>query len=305
VQVGFLEFRENRFIESVAQGLSDLETGSIRVGELAHPSPAPARVIIDRVSFCDPFLRTVVRYWSRAGAYVINSPFFTPTTDKLSELLLYDELGILHPRTVLLPRINRAEDMRELVAEPDWSAIERTIGFPCILKPVDGYAWQDVFRVETPTALRSIYDSLSDSRTLLVQELVEFVDYYRAFCVDRKDVMLVRWTPRPFDQGEYAEADLGALDGIQGPMMDQTARLVGAQGIDFNTVEWSITRERRPVIIDSYNDVPDVRPEKLPPRAYQWIVERFCACVRRKLSSGERNMERAPAVPSDPRSGPG
>jgi hypothetical protein len=303
VQIGFLEFRENRFIESVAQRLSDLETGYIRIGELAHPSPAPARVVIDRVSFCDPFLRTVVRYWSLAGAYIINDPFFTPTMDKLSELLLYDELGIHHPRSILLPRINRAEDMRELVAEPDWSAIERVVGFPCILKPVDGYAWQDVFRVETPTALRSIYDSLSDSRTLLVQELVEFADYYRAFCVDRSDVMLVRWTPRPFDQGEYAEADPGALDGIRELVTEQTARLVRAQGLDFNTVEWSITRERRPVIIDSYNDVPDVRPEKLPPRAYQWIVDRFCACVRRKLASAERNNDRAPAAASDP--GPG
>jgi hypothetical protein len=133
-----------------------------------------------------------------------------------------------------------------------------------------------------------------------VQELIEFVDYYRAFCVDRADVLLVRWTPRPFDRGEYAEADPGALADIEGPMREQTARLVRAQGLDFNTVEWSITRERQPVIIDSYNDVPDVRPEKLPRRAYDWIVDRFCGCVRRKLATGERNLAGGRSAFSDP-----
>ena len=300
MKVGFLEFRDNPFIQSVARGLSNLETEFIRVGELTHPSPSPYRVVIDRVSFCDPFLRAILRYWSVSGTYVINNPFFTPTMDKLSELVLYDRLGIRYPRTVVLPRVNRVEDMREIVAEPEWKALEERIGFPCILKPLDGYAWQDVFRVETSTALRGLYESLSDSRTLLVQELIEYTDYYRAFCVDRREVLLVRWTPRPFDRGEYAVADPGALADIGEQIRTKTVELVRAQGLDFNTVEWSITKDRAPVIIDSYNDVPDVRPEKLPASTYTWIVDAFCGCVRRKLESGEKNSQ-SPAEPSDPR----
>jgi len=52
------------------------------------------------------------------------------------------------------------------------------------------------------------------------------------------------------------------------------------------------------VVIDSHNDVPDVRREKLPPPCYDWIVERFCACVREKLASGEHN--RWPALIGSP-----
>lgn len=305
MNVGILEFQDNAFIHGVAQRLSDLAPEFIRLGELAHPRPSPYRVIIDRVSFCDSYLRTILRYWSRAGAYVINNPFFTLTTDKLSEMLLYDSLGIRHPRTVVLPRTNRVEDVRELVSPPDWKQVEELVGFPCILKPVDGYGWQDVFRVESPVDLRSLYESLSDSRVLMAQELIQHVDYVRAFCIECRDVLLVRWTPRPFDMAEYSLLEPGELGDLGEELQRKTAALTEAQGLDFNTVEWSITRERTAVVIDSYNDVPDVRPEKLPGPSYEWILDRFCACVRHKLASGETNSVNGSRAVSQPAAGSG
>jgi hypothetical protein len=304
VKVGILEFQDNTFIREVASRLSDLAPQFIRQGELAHPQPSPYRVIIDRVSFCDPYLRTIVRYWSRAGAYVINNPFFTHTTDKLSELLLYDSLGIHHPRTVVLPRINRVEDVKELVAPPDWKQVEERVGFPCILKPVDGYGWQDVFRVETPLALRSLYESLADSRVLMAQELIEHVDYVRAFCLESRDVFLVRWTPRPFDMAEYSLLGSDDLKVVRDDVTRKTAALTEAQGLDFNAVEWSITKNGSPVVIDSYNDVPDVRPEKLPLPCYEWVVDRFCTCVRNKVASGQMNAVMGSRGVSYPAAGP-
>ena len=304
MKVGILEFQDNAFIRAIAERLADLAPQYIRQGEIAHPHPSPYRVIIDRVSFADPYLRTIVRYWSRAGAYVINNPFFTHTTDKFSELLLYDSLGINYPRTVVLPRVNRGEDMKEIVGPPDWSAVEGLVGFPCILKPVDGYGWQNVFRVETPLALRSLYESLADSHVLIVQEFVEHADYVRAFCVESKDVYCVRWTPRPFDMAEYSLLGLEDLKDVRDEVIRKTAALTEAQGLDFNTVEWSITRDSKAVVIDSYNDVPDVRPEKLPPQCYEWILDKFCACVRAKAASDQINVIMGPR-PSLPRAGCG
>ena len=63
-------------------------------------------MIVDRVSFCDPFLRQLMRYWSLGGAYVLNNPFFTQIFDKLSELLVYD--SAVHP-----PRPHGAPAARE------------------------------------------------------------------------------------------------------------------------------------------------------------------------------------------------
>jgi len=273
----------------VVTALAGVPHSFLRLGQIACPSPPPFRLIVDRISFCDPFLRHIVRYWSLAGAYVLNDPFFTLVFDKLSESLLYDAHSIAHPRTILLPSRTGSEDVSEMVAEPNWGEIEQVIGFPCILKPVDGYAWQDVFKVPDLGTLRGLFESLKNRRTLIVQQLISYVGYYRAFCVNARDVLIVRWSPQPFDLGEYEFPSPGELGTLEDHIRQKTIDLNAALGLDFNAVEWCITKDGTPVIIDSYNDVPDVRREKLPPAAYDWVVDRFCACMKEKLTGGETN----------------
>ena len=259
-------------------------------------------MIVDRVSFCDPFLRQVMRYWSRAGAYVLNDPFFTQVWDKFSELVLYDSLSIPHPRTVLLPGRNRAEDVSELAGEPDWAAVEAAVGFPCILKPVDGYAWADVFRAADLSTLRSLYESLRERRTMIVQELVAYTAYYRAFCISAREVLIVRWTPRPFDMGEYSLPAAGELGTAEELIRHKTVELNAAYHLDFNAVEWCLDATGVPVVIDSLNDVPDVRREKLPGPAWDWVVDRFRECVRDKHAAAGNRAASGPGPASD--SGP-
>ncbi len=185
-------------------------------------------------------------------------------------------------------------------------AIEEMVGFPCILKPVDGYAWQDVFKVPDLPTLRGLYDSLKDRRTMIVQQLIRYVGYYRAFCVNARDVLIVRWSPQPFDLGEYAMPGPGELGMAEDHIRRKTIDLNAALGLDFNAVEWCITKDGTPVIIDSYNDVPDVRREKLPPAAYDWVVDRFCACLREKMAGGESNrIMRGVRPAAGPASDPG
>jgi hypothetical protein len=288
--VGILEFSDNAFIRSVATGLGDLPVDFIKAGQIEHPSPSQFRVVIDRVSFCDPFLRQLMRYWSLGGAYILNNPFFTLALDKLSELHLYDLLEIRHPRTILIPSGKPTEDTTELTTAPDWEAVGERVGFPCIIKPVDGYAWQDVFRADDPSTLRGLYESLKSRHTLIVQQLVSYASYYRAFCVGRQEVFLCRWAPLPFDRGTYSLPEPRELDpSLESLIREKTSALNAGLGLDFNAVEWCITPEGVPVVIDSYNDVPDVRPDKLPPACYAWVVDRFCSCVREKAASDERN----------------
>ncbi len=244
---------------------------------------------MDRVSFCDPFLRHLMRYWSLAGAYILNDPFFTLVQDKLSGCLLYDRLGIRHPRTILLPGRNGTDDVSEMVGTPDWAGIEETIGFPCILKPVDGYAWQDVFRVPDRATLQALHESLAQKRTLMAQEMVSWKSYYRAVCIGAREVLVVRWLPRPFDLGEYTMPAPGELGPSEAVIVQKTVELNSAFGLDFNSVEWCITADGTPMVIDSLNDVPDVRREKLPPPAWDWVVSRLAAVIRQRLAQGARN----------------
>ena len=259
------------------RGLAGVPIEYLRIGQLRAPSPPPFKVIVDRVSFCDPFLRHVMRYWSLAGAYVLNDPFFTLVFDKLSESLLYDACSIQHPRTVLLPARNATRRRFRDGQGTGWGEIESAVGFPCILKPVDGYAWQDVFKVADAALLRGLYESFKGRQTMIVQELVEYTAYYRAFCVNASEVFIVRWTPQPFDRGEYSLPQAGELGSAEDLVREKTIQLNKALGLDFNAVEWCLAKDGTPVIIDSYNDVPDVRREKSPVAAYDWVVDRFPA----------------------------
>ena len=283
MDVGILEFRDDEFARRVAAGLSGLSVGFLRIGQLTHPAPPPCPVIVDRLSFCDPFLRAVMQYWALGGACVINDPFFTCRADKLTEALWCDRLSIPHPKSMLLPRKNTGEDLREMADEPDWTAVESEIGFPCFLKPVDGYAWQEVHRVESASQLQELYHKLQASHTLLLQEEISYVDYYRAFCVSKRDVLISRWIPRPLDAGEYLIADPLKVQDVGEFIAEKTIELNVALGLEFNSVEWCITKDRQPYLIDAYNDVPDVRKDKIPEPYFDWIVDRFCACVRDKL----------------------
>jgi hypothetical protein len=289
MQIGLLEYRDNDFITSVAEGLSDLAPEFITISDIHHPAPSPYGIIIDRVSFADAFLREVMRYWSASGAYVLNNPFYTLVADKMSDLQLCSRLGIPHPKTVLLPRINLTEDMREIVLEPDWARLKDVLRFPCILKPVDGYAWQDVFRADSPEELIRLYDGLKGRRVLMVQELITWSRYYRAFCIGPEDVLLVHWTPRPLDLGEYTCVDPAEAPEIRDFMRAKSAEFNRAAGLDFNSIEWCVTPSGKANIIDSLNDVPDVRRDKIPEPCYRWIINRFCARVRGILDAGEKN----------------
>jgi len=107
--------------------------------------------------------------------------------------------------------------------------------------------------------------------------------------VNARDVLIVRWTPQPFDRGEYALPVPGELGAAEGHIIQKTIELNAGLGLDFNAVEWCIAKDGTPTVIDSYNDVPDVRREKLPPAAYDWIVDRFCTSIRDRLKDGGRN----------------
>jgi hypothetical protein len=290
MRVGLLEFRNNDFIASIAEELKGFDVEFVSIAELHHPSPCPYRLVVDRVSFADPYLREVMRYWSLSGAYVLNNPFYTLIADKLSDLRVCDRLGIPYPRTILLPRANLSEDMRELVSEPSWDRIHEGMHFPCIVKPVDGYAWQDVFRADSLEDLMRLYESLKEKRVLMVQELVSWSRYYRAFCVGSGDVLLVQWTPKPLDMGEYAALEASENPELTGFMTRKSAEFNAAVGLDFNSVEWCVTADGKAYIIDSYNDVPDVRRDKLPDSCYRWIVEKLCSRAKGILESGEKNV---------------
>ncbi|MEW6142754.1 MAG: hypothetical protein AB1597_06295 [Chloroflexota bacterium] len=289
MKIGFLEVRSDPFIADVIARLSGFETEFISLSALPAPVSGDYRVVVDRLSFRFPYLREVVKSYAIEGAYIINNPFASALTNKLVDMKLAAGLGIPVPRTVVLPRLDGYEETEGVVTTIDWEKAMEGIGFPCILKPYDGYAWDDVYVVNSLEELRSKYESLTSRTVMLAQQLIRYREYYRAFCIDRKEVLFVPWIPRPLGMGEFPASNLKPVEGLVERLSEMTVRLNEALDLDVNAVEWCLDEEGEPWLIDAFNEVPEIRRENLPQPYYDWLVERFTACIIEKAESGRRN----------------
>ena len=287
--IGVLDARSDRFTADVVARLADFPVAFLSYSACGVPITGQYGVVIDRLSFRFPYLLEVVKALSLDGTYVVNNPFSAGLTNKLVDMKVCTRLGLPVPKTVVLPRAEGCEETDGAVGPIVWDRLGTDIGFPCILKPYDGYAWEDVYVAGSVDELRSLHEALRHRPILLAQQIIKYRDYYRVFCIDKKDVLFVKWLPKPGAMGEYLLTDLKATEGIGERLAGLTKQLNRALDLDINVVEWCFDQEGQAWVIDAFNEVPDIRPESLPPEYYEWLVDRFAACVRDNAINARRN----------------
>ena len=287
--MGILESRSDCFINEVASRLNDIPVEFMTLTSEKIPIERGYRVVVDRLSFHYPFLREIVKSLALSGTYVINNPFAALSTNKLIEIQVGGRLGISFPKTIALPDQLVADETEELVSQSYLDRVAAELGFPCILKPFDGYAWEDVYVVSSNQELSDLYTSLRTRRILLAQQLISFRDYFRVFCFDKRDVLFVKWIPKPLSMGHYLHCEPGSIGDQEERLTTLTIELNQALDLDVNVVEWCVDAEGRWWMIDAFNEVPEVIPEALPADYYAWIADRFVACIKDKLNPAKRN----------------
>jgi hypothetical protein len=287
--VGILESRNDRFMSDVASYLHDTPVEFMTLAGEHIPFNKGYRVVVDRLSFCYPFLKEIVKSLALGGTYVINNPFAALSTNKLIEIQVGSRLGINIPKTIVLPDKLAVDETEGVVSFLYLESVAAELGLPCILKPFDGYAWEDVYVANSVQELKDLYASLCTRRVLLAQQLISYSDYYRVFCIDKQDILFVKWIPKPLSMGHYLHRDQGDTENQRQVVAAQTIELNRALDLDINVVEWCVDREGRWWMIDAFNEVPEVIPEALPTDYYSWIVDRFAACIKDKLASAKKN----------------
>jgi len=287
--VGILEYKTACFINDVISRLSGIRVDFISTAWERVPIEGKYRVVVDRMSFQYSFLKEIVKNLSLNGTYIINNPFTASATNKIVEIQLGSRLGLAFPKTIVLPDRSAVNNTDGPVIQPSFDQVAAEIGFPCVLKPFDGYAWEDVHVVNSHEELSKVYDSLSPRRILLAQQLIKFKDYFRVFCFDKQDVLFIKWIPKPFTMGQYLHDTSDNLEDSRQMLTELTIKLNQVLDLDINVLEWCVDDEGQWWVIDAFNEVPDVIPESLPPDYYTWIVDRFAACIKDKLYSGKKN----------------
>jgi hypothetical protein len=289
MKVGILESRSDTFINDVIANLSGVEIDFLHFRQQRAPISGDFRVIVDRASFCDTYLKETMKNLALSGTYVINNPFAATATNKLLDIGIAYNLGISFPKTFVLPSAKLSEETEEWIAEPMWEQIIDEIGLPCILKPFDGYAWTNVHIIDSLEELKRFYCSISPGQIMLVQELIRYQGYYRAFCINKKDVLFVKWIPKPSSMGQYLYSDLKPIENMVDKLTKLTIDMNTCLDLDVNAVEWCIDENGLPWVIDAFNEVPEINKEALPEAYYYWIVEKFVDCIQDKLDSDKRN----------------
>ncbi len=288
-KIGILELRSDPFMIDVVSKLGDLPVEFLSFGEQTVPITGEYSVIVDRLSFRFPFLKEVAKNMSLGGTYVINNPFAASASNKLVDELIFRLLEIPSPKSIVLPGPELKEELGGMVLEPSWIRIADEVGFPCVFKPVDGYGWDDVYVVNTLEELKHLHASHGVGKVWLVQHKINYKYYYRVFCIDQKDVLFIRWIPKPFAMGEYLYSDLHEINAIKNKLTEKTIRMNSCLDMDVNVVEWCVDEKGQPWVIDAFNEVPDITKNCIPPDYYWWIVDRFAACIKDKLTPDKRN----------------
>lgn len=280
-KIGILFGMENTFPQAFvdrvnSKNISGITAEFVQIDKVAQGEPCGYDVIIDRISQDVPFYRAFLKNAAISGTAVINNPFWWTADDKFFNNALAVKIGVAVPKTVILPSNEHPTDtstqsFRNLKYPLDWEGIFNYIGFPAFFKPFAGGGWKHVYKVNNPDEFFNAYNQ-TGQLVMMLQEEIVFSDYYRCYCLDRKNVHIMKYDPRQPHHLRYVregqKGEKKVLDSVEKGVLALNKGL----GYDFNTVEMAI-RDGIPYAIDFCNPAPDADVHSVGEENFEWIVE--------------------------------
>jgi hypothetical protein len=264
------------FIERVnGKGVPDVIAEPVKIEKVMQGEPCGYDVIIDRISQDVPFYRAFLKNAALTGTAVINNPFWWSADEKFFNNCLATKIGVPVPKTVILPSKDHPSDTSDqsfsnLAYPLDWEGIFNYVGFPAYMKPFAGGGWKNVYKLRS---LEEFFDKHAETGQLvmLLQEEIQFTEYYRCYCIGRKYVHIMPYEPRNPHHLRYV-ADFEPSRDRLNQMEDIVLRINQYLGYDFNTVELAI-RNGVPYAIDFCNPAPDAEIKSVGEENFEWVVE--------------------------------
>ncbi|GIV55627.1 MAG: glutathione synthase [Candidatus Kapaibacterium sp.] len=278
--IGVLFGMEQTFPPALVERINSMHQADVRaefvkVGAIEMDALLGYDVILDRISHDIPFYRSLLKVAALGGTVVVNNPFWWSADDKFFNYALMTRMGVPIPRTVLLPHKQHppgttSESMRNLVYPLDWDAIFAYVGFPAFLKPHAGGGWKHVYKVHSPEEFFAAYDQTGDL-CMVLQQAVEFTEYYRCYCIGRRWVRVMPYEPRNPHHERYRASWTPTVERLA-QIEDLTLKICTALGYDFNTVEFAVSDDV-PYAIDFLNPAPDAERSSVQEENFEWVVQ--------------------------------
>lgn len=300
-KIGILYGKENTFPHAFVERVNSKKVKGItaefvKIDKVVQGTADDYAVIIDRISQDIPFYRAYLKNAASDGVAVVNNPFWWSADDKFFNNALAQMVGVKVPKTVLLPSFERPTDtdensLRNLAYPLDWDGIFEYIGFPAFFKPFAGGGWKNVYKVNNREEFFDAYHA-TGQLVMMLQEEIDFTDYYRCYCLGRKDVRLMEYNPKQPYHLQYVKDPKPIAKKMYKELEGAVLKLCVGLGYDFNTVELAI-RNGVPYAIDFGNPAPDADLYSVGEDNFEWVVEAAAnmAIHRAKIhKKGEMNL---------------
>lgn len=297
-KIGILFGKENSFPQAFVERVNEKNEDGIiaefvSTAKVIQGEPCGYDVIIDRISQDIPFYRGFLKNAAISGTAVINNPFWWSADEKFFNNALATKIGVPVPKTVLLPSNQNppdtsADSFRNLAFPLDWESIFNYIGFPAYFKPFAGGGWKSVYKVNDPADFFNKYNETGEL-VMMLQEEITFDLYYRCYCLDRKDVLIMPYEPRNPHHLRYSSSAGPAEQKLLDQIENYVLRLNIALGYDFNTVEFAV-RDGIPYAIDFCNPAPDAEVTSVGQENFDWVIEAAADMAIRRAKNHKEGM---------------
>jgi glutathione synthase/RimK-type ligase-like ATP-grasp enzyme len=300
-KIGILFGQENTFPQAFVDRVnskkeSGISAEFVNIDKVIQGEPSAYDVIIDRISQDVPFYRGYLKNAALSGTSVINNPFWWSADEKFFNNALAVKIGVAVPNTVLLPSNTMPPDtnersFRNLSYPLDWKSIFDYVGFPAFFKPFEGGGWKNVYRLTNSNEFYKAYNETGNLVMMLQSEVV-FSEYYRCYCIDRKDVHIMQYDPKQPHHLRYVKGGLQTGKKMLKRLKNDVLKINNALGYDFNTVELAV-KDGIPYAIDFCNPAPDADIKSVGEENFEWIVEAASNMAIRRAKNhkpGENNL---------------
>ena len=280
--IGILFGQENTFPDAFVdrvntKQVNDIQAERALVEEVIQAKPTKYDVLIDRISQDVPFYRAYLKNAAATGTKVINNPFWWSADEKFFNNVLMEKIGVPVPKTVLLPSKDMPDDtdrnsFRNLKYPMEWDKIISYLGgFPLFMKPHAGGGWKSVYKINSKDELFEKYAE-TGQLVMMLQEAIDFKDYFRCYCIGRKYVHIMPYEPRNPHHERYLRTHPDYPSALMTHVEELVLKINHALGYDFNTVEFAI-RDGIPYAIDFCNPAPDADVNSVGEENFEWVVE--------------------------------
>jgi glutathione synthase/RimK-type ligase-like ATP-grasp enzyme len=301
-KIGILFGMENTFPPAFIERVNEIakregikvEAEAVTIDKVEQGNSRDYAVIVDRISQDVPFYRAYLKNAAICGTAVVNNPFWWSADEKFFNNALALHLGIPVPKTVILPSKDLPDDtsnrsFRNLKYPLSWQEIFDYVGFPAFMKPHAGGGWKSVYPLASQEEFFQAY-SETGQLVMMLQEGIEFDDYFRCYCLGGKYVHIMQYEPRNPHHLRYVSNNPPATKAMLATIEKYVLALNHGLGYDFNTVEFAV-RDGIPYAIDFCNPAPDADIHSVGQSNFDWIVENSARfAIERALAHQDGKM---------------